>query len=59
MTYRKDISDVFDDDFEVIYEDDEDNWGYDDIRAVDGGYEDTEYEDGTDSRRSKQSEPPR
>ena len=59
MTYRKDFSDIFDDDFEVIYEDDEDNWGYDDIRAVDGGYEDTEYEDGTDSRRSKQSEPPR
>ena len=48
MTYRKDISDIFDDDFEVIYEDDEDNWGYDDIRGGDGGYEDTEYEGGRD-----------
>lgn len=28
MAYRKEISDAFDDDFEVTYEEDIDNWGY-------------------------------
>lgn len=30
MAYRKSISDVFDDDFEVTYEEDVDNWRYED-----------------------------
>ncbi len=34
MAYRKEISDAFDDDFEVTYEEDIDNWGMKRILAT-------------------------